>query len=265
MSEPVILKKVRQHNIVEITLNRPNVFNSYNEELLLRFGEILDELNKDKNIRALILRGAGKHFSAGADITWFKELSEASKIKRMRAAELSTSVMQKLFTCAVPTIALVHNTCFGGGIGWVASSDIVIASEDSRFAITEVRVGIPPAPILPQVIEAIGIRQARRYTLTAETFDVYEAQRIGLVHQICPVGDLDVAVKPIIDSILRSAPNAVRDTKILIKEISEQKMTKTLINKLTSISAKGRRTSEGVEGFTAFLEKRSPYWYEEDQ
>jgi len=264
MPEPVILKKVKPNNIVEITLNRPKVFNSYNEKLLTDLGNVFDEVEKDTSIRALILRGAGKHFSAGADVNWFKELSKSSEAEKKRAAELSTDVMQKLFQSRVPTIALVHNACFGGGIGWVASCDIVIATDDSHFAITEVRVGIPPAPILPQIIEAIGARQARRYTLTAEPFDVYQAQRIGLVHEICSDGDLDKTVEPILESILKSAPNAVGLTKNLINEISQQKMTKKLHSRLTTISAEGRNTAEGIEGFSAFLEKRNPVWYDPD-
>ena len=264
MTEPVILKRVKPNNIVEITLNRPKVFNSYNEELLIEFSDAFDELEKDGSVRALVLRGAGKHFSAGADINWFKELSTLSEKEKKRAAELSTDVMQKLCQSRFPTIALVHNACFGGGIGWVASCDIVIATEDARFAITEVRVGIPPAPILPQIIEAIGVRQARRFTLTAEAFDVYKAQRIGLVHEICADGDLDKTVEPILESILKSAPNAVSLTKNLINEISQQKMAKNLYDKLATISAEGRNTAEGIEGFSAFLEKRNPVWYDPD-
>ncbi len=264
MAEPVILKQIKQNSIVEITLNRPEVFNGYNEELLTDLGDALDQVKRDSNMRAVILRGAGKHFSAGADVNWFKELSRASKGEKERAAKLSTDVMQKLFQCSIPTLALVHNACFGGGIGYIAGCDVVIASEDARFAITEVRVGIAPAPILPQIIDAIGVRQARRYTLTGETFDAYEAQRIGLVHEVCAVNGLDEAVKPITDAILRSAPKAMSDTKILINEISKQPMTKRLLNKLASISAKGRNTPEGIEGFSAFLEKRQPNWYELD-
>ena len=264
MSEAAILKQVKQNSIFEITLNRPAVFNGFNEELLTALGNALSEVEKDSKIRAVILRGAGKHFSAGADINWFKNLAEASESEQKTAASLTTGVMQKLFQCPIPTIALVHNACFGGGVGYIAGCDVVLASEDARFAITEVRVGITPAPILPQIIDAIGVRQARRYTLTGETFDVHEAQRIGLVHEVCAVNGLDEAVKPITEAILLSAPKAVVETKELINNISGKLATKSLLEKLASVSARGRNTPEGLEGFSAFLEKRQPHWHELD-
>ena len=265
MTKQVIVKERKSDDIVEITLNRPDVYNCYNEILLNCLGTALEEVDRDHSIRAVILKGAGKHFSAGADVNWFKKLSKSTESEKKRAAALSTNVMQQLFQCPVPTIALVQNGCFGGGVGWATSCDVVIASEDARFAITEVRVGIPPAPILPQIIQAIGVRQARRYALTAETFDVYEAYRIGLVHKICKVDCLDEASEPVIDAILKSAPTAVKGTKALIKEISGQKLSKKLIDKLISVSANGRNSVEGIEGFSAFLEKRQPNWYRKDQ
>ena len=140
----------------------------------------------------------------------------------------------------------------------------MIASEDARFAFTEVRVGITPAPIIIQLIKAIGTRQLLRYALTAEIFDVEQAKFIGLVHQICPVGDLDLAVEPIVDSLLRGAPAAIRDTKSLIGEVSDGSLTEVLLDKLANISAAGRVTPEGLEGFKSFLEKRDPYWYTND-
>ena len=219
MSKSVVLKEINSDNIAEITLNRPDALNTYNLELLSALGAILDDVAVDKSIRAIVLRGAGKHFSAGADINWFKALANAGYEEKKYAADLSTNVMRKLFSCSIPTIALVHNACFAGGVGYVAGCDVAIASDDARFAITEVRIGITPAPILPQVISAIGIRQARRYALTGETFDVHEAKRIGLVHEVCSVGGLDEAARPILDAILRSGPSAVSNTKMLLNEI----------------------------------------------
>jgi len=261
MSEPVVLKNINPNGIAEITLNRPEVFNGYNEELLTTLRTILDEIEASKGVRAIILRGAGKHFSAGADINWFKELAKVSDLEKKRCADLSTGAMRKLFEIEIPTIALIQNCCFGGGVGYAASCDVVIASEDARFAITEVRVGITPGPILPQVISAIGLRQARRYTLTAENFNVQEAKTIGLVHEICPVGKLDEAAKPIIDSILKNAPTAISDTKKLLNELSTPVLDDKLAERLATISARGRDTPEGIEGFSAFLEKRDPNWY----
>jgi methylglutaconyl-CoA hydratase len=262
MSELVVLKQINSNGIAEITLNRPHVFNGYNEELLTAFRTILDELKASKAVRAMILRGAGKHFSAGADLNWFKSLAKESDKEKKRCADLSVGAMRELFEIPIPTIALIQNGCFGGGVGYASGCDVVIASEDAHFAITEVRVGITPAPILSQVVAAIGARQARRYATTAETFNVQEARRIGLVHEICPVGKLDEAAKPIIDAILRSAPMAVSDTKRLINEVGVSVLDDKLADRLALISASGRVSSEGIEGFSAYLEKRDPNWYQ---
>ena len=223
------------------------------------------ELEADPSVRVIILRGAGKHFSAGADVNWFKELAVASAEEQLAAAKLSTGTMGSLNGCKKPTIALIHNACFGGGTGYAAACDIVIASEDAQFAITEVRVGITPAPIIFQLIRAIGARQLFRYALTGEIFDAEQAKSIGLVHEICPVGDLDLAVEPIVEGLLLGAPTAIRDTKALIGDVSDGALTEILVEKLANISAAGRDTPEGLEGFKAFLEKRKPYWYVNDE
>jgi methylglutaconyl-CoA hydratase len=262
MSEPVVLKHLNPNGIAEITLNRPHVFNGYNEELLTELRSVLDELEASNAVRAIILRGAGKHFSVGADLNWFKVLAKENDKEKKRCAELSTGAMRKLFEIPIPTIALVQNGCFGGGVGYASGCDVVIASEDAHFAITEVRVGVTPAPILPQVVAAMGPRHARRYAMTAEIFNVQEAKRIGLVHEICPVGKLDEAARPIIDAILRSAPIAVSDTKRLLNEVAVSVLDDKLADRLASISASGRDTLEGIEGFSAFLEKRDPNWYQ---
>jgi len=261
MSEDVVLLEKDDRGIATVTLNRPDVFNGYNEALLTSLRDSVETLNTDADVRAVLLRGAGKHFSAGADVNWFKELSTAPMEVKLAAARLSTGAMRALDDCRKPVISLVQNACFGGGAGYVSASDVVIASEDARFAITEVRLGITPAPILNQVIKAIGVRQARRYAVTAETFDVERAKEIGLVHEICPVGGLDAAVEPVIDAILRSGPVAVSRTKELIGTVSDTILSDEMAEQLATISAAGRDTEEGVEGFSAFLEKRSPNWY----
>lgn len=260
-SEAVVLSVTDVRGVATVTLNRPQVFNSYNPALLSGLTETLLALEQDERVRVVLLRGAGKHFSAGADVNWFKELAVAGDFDRLKAARLSTGAMRKLATLAKPTIALVHNACFGGGTGYAAACDIVVASEDARFAVTEVRIGITPAPILRQLIDTIGLRHTRRYALTAETFDVAEAMRIGLVQVSCPVGGLDAAAAPIVDALLRGGPNAIRDTKRLIGEAAQGPFDDALAEKLAAISAAGRGTDEAVEGFTAFLGKRPASWY----
>ena len=261
MTEPVVLTDLDSRGIMTVTLNRPEVFNGYNEDMVRTLSETIPALGADPAVRILVFRGAGKHFSAGADVNWFKELAVASDDDKLMASGYTTGAMRALFEFPKPTIALVQNACFGGGAGYAAACDIVVASEDARFAITEVRLGITPAPILPEIIAAIGARQSRRYVLSAETFDVVEARRIGLVHEICPVGGLDDAAAPIIDALLLGGPQAISDTKKLILELGGGQINDAPAARLAGISADGRGTEEGVEGFTAFLDKRKPNWY----
>lgn len=260
MADAAVVTNIDSRGIATVTLNRPEVFNGYNEEMVRTLAETVPELGQNKDVRMLIVRGAGKHFSAGADVNWFKELATAPTEYKLQASRWTTAAMRGLFEFAKPTVALVQNACFGGGTGYAAACDIVIASEDARFAVTEVRVGITPAPILPQLISAIGLRQARRYLLTAETFDVHEAHRIGLVHEVCPVGGLDAAAEPIIDALLRGGPQALIDTKRLILDVADDLISDEVAEMLVQTSAAGRDTAEGVEGFTSFLEKRRPSW-----
>ncbi len=261
MSEHVVIKELLGNGIAVVTLNRPAAFNTYTKALLSQLIEILNQIDADETVRGVILRGAGKHFSAGANVNWFKQLASASAAEKLAASRLSTTAMRTLDQLSKPTICLVHNACMGGGVGYAAACDIVIASDDSRFSITEVRVGITPAPILAQVINAIGVRQTRRYALTAEIFNADEAKRIGLVHEVCPADELDKAAEPIIDALLRGGPDAIGATKRLIGEVAATSMSDELAEKLAGISAAGRDTPEGIEGFTAFLEKRNPDWY----
>ena len=256
--------EISPRGVATVTLNRPRVFNRYNESLLTSLRDVINELDVDNSVRAILLKGAGKHFSAGADVNWFKELAKADPSVRLAASRLSTSTMRALDECSKPTIAMVQNACFGGGAGYAAACDVVFASEDARFAITEVRLGITPAPILNQVIKALGVRQARRYAITAETFDAKRAKEIGFVHEVCPVGGLDKAVKPTIDAILSSAPTAVSKTKEMIGVYSGYNLSDEVADELAVISASGRDSDEGIEGFSAFLEKRPPLWYPED-
>ena len=253
--------RIVDESVAEITLNRPEVLNVYNADLLIGLNQILNEIEQNKKIRVVLIKGAGKHFSAGADVNWFKELSNATDVEKLRAAQLSTNTMKKLFEFPIPTIAMIHNACLGGAVGYPASCDIVVASNDARFAITEVKLGITPAPILPQVISAVGARVARRFALTGSSIDAFEAQRIGLVHEICEVGDLEQTTSPIIEDILKAAPEAVKETKKLINDIVPSNYNNDLASKLAEMSATSRSTKEGIEGFSAFLNKRHPNWY----
>ncbi len=260
MSEPEILTDLDARGVATITLNRPDIFNAFNAELLNGLKEACEKFGADPQVRVVLVRGNGKHFSAGADINWFKEMASAPEEEKLKGGRMATGAMRALDIMPKPTIALVHNVCFGGGMGYVASCDIAIASEDAHFSVTEVRVGITPAPILPQLIAAMGVRALSRYALSGETFDAHEAKRIGFIHEVCPVGGLDEAAAPIIEALMLGGPKAIADTKRLIADVSGTRVSDEIVEKLSDESARGRGSPEGIEGFNSFLEKRKPNW-----
>ena len=257
----VVLKKISKNGVAEITLNRPEVYNGYNEGLLQSLRATFLDFGSDPDVRVIVLRGNGKYFSAGADVTWFQELSKSSSIIQLAAATLSASAFEVIWKCPKPTIALIHRGCFGGGVGFAAASDIVIAEEKTSFAITEVRLGITPAPILFPLLGAVNARHLKRYAMTGETFDAEIAQKIGLVHEISPAGEMDTVIEPIIDNLLKGGPSAVTKTKELINNIAFSFSKPVDLDELVKISVQGRSGEEGVEGFDAFIQKRDPSWY----
>ncbi len=252
---------MNKNGVAEITLNRPEVYNGYNQALLESLRTAYSDLGNDPDVRVIVLRGNGKYFSAGADVKWFQELSKLSSSIQLAAATLSASTFEVIWKCPKPTIALIHKGCFGGGVGYAAASDIVIAEEKTSFAITEVRLGITPAPILLPLLGAVSARHLKRYAMTGETFDVNIAVKIGLVHEIAPAGEVDTVIEPIIDNLLKGGPLAVSKTKEMINKIAFSFAEQIDLDELARISAQGRSGEEGVEGFDAFLQKRNPNWY----
>jgi methylglutaconyl-CoA hydratase len=207
-----------------------------------------------------VLRANGKHFQAGADLAWLKEVAGFALADNIAASRGTTAAMQGLTAFPRPTIALVQGACCGGGVGMVAACDVALATASASFALTEVRWGVTPAPIVPQLEAAIGIRQLRRYGLTGERFDAREAERIGLIHEVCADDGLDAALAPIVDAILRSAPEAVRDTKRLVLARAGLDLAAQDLETLAVQAAVRRASAEAADGLSSFLEKRDPPW-----
>jgi methylglutaconyl-CoA hydratase len=212
----------------------------------------------------VLIRGNGKHFQAGADLKWIMEMSKLSPEANLQVSTDTTNAVRGLNEFPKPTIALVHGGCFGGGVGVVAACDIVVASEDAFFAITEVRWGLIPVPIVPQLNARMGLANVRRYALTGERLDARQAREIGLVNEVCATGKLDEAAAPIIDALLMCGPNAIAQTKANILELGNQVVGDDLAARLARMHAAKRMTPESAEGLTSFLEKRKPAWYPGD-
>ncbi len=261
MSEKVVLAEIDGRGVATVTLNRPDVHNAYNGQMIDELIAAVGALGTDARVRLLVLRARGKHFQAGADLGWLKQVAGFTTEQNVEFSLRTAEAMRGLNAFPHPTLALVHGACYGGGVGMVACCDIVIATESASFALTEVRWGVIPAPIVPQLCAAMGVRAVRRYGLTGERFDAREAHRIGLVHEVCADGALDQAAAPIVDALLLSAPGAVRESKALVAEHAGLGISDQTVRALAVQAAVKRASPEAAEGLQSFLEKRKPGWY----
>jgi len=261
MTEPVVLCETDSRGVATVTFNRPDVNNAYNGAVLDQLTAHVAALANDDAVRLIVFRGNGRHFQAGADLKYLSEVSAMPPDANLDVSRRTTAAIRALNEVMKPTMALVHGGCFGGGTGIVAACDIVIASEDAIFSITEARWGMLAGPIFPQLIAAMGEQNTRRYSLTCERFDAYQAREAGLVHEVCPVGELDVAAAPLIDAILQGGPVSLRETIRLITDVAHLAMPDEQFERLSAQHAAKRQSEEAEEGLRSFIEKRNPSWY----
>jgi methylglutaconyl-CoA hydratase len=246
-----ITTRVGGNGISHIELLRPEVHNAINRELIANLQSELERLQRDGSVRVVVLTGAGKSFCAGADLEALRASANLSLEENIADATKLADLLRLLNELSKPTIARVHGPADGGGLGLIACCDIAIAVSKAVFSFSEVRLGIVPAVISPYVIGAIGERQARRYLLSAERFDAQEAKRIGLVHEVVESKTLDSAVDLVCARIIEGGPNAIRQTKDLIRRSGGD---------LAKINAEARASIEAKEGIAAFFEKRKSKW-----
>jgi methylglutaconyl-CoA hydratase len=256
-----VLRSVDARGVGTVTLNRPTRNNAYNGEVVQGLIDAFTALGGDESVRVVVLRGNGKHFQAGADLSWLKEIGALSPEENVAVSRRTASAIRGLTEFPKPTLALVQGGCFGGGTGMVAACDIVVASTDAQFAITEARWGVMAGIIVPHLNAAIGVRQVRRWALTCERFNAEQARVLGLVHQVCDEGDLDAAAAPIIDGLLMSAPDALAQTKRRALIEAGLMLSDADFEALVLEHAAKRQSDEATEGLASFLEKRAPGWY----
>ena len=261
MAESLVLRAIDERGVATLTLNRPEVHNAYNGPMIEALIEAATALAADERVRLLVLRANGKHFQAGADLAWLREVAGFPLEQNVAFSRRTTLAMRALNAFPRPTLALVHGACYGGGVGMVACCDVALATASARFALTEVRWGVIPAPIIPQLCAAMGVRSLRRYGVTGERFDANEAQRIGLVHEVCADDGLDRAAAPIIDAVLKSAPEAVRDSKRLVLAHAGLDVSDQQVEALSVQAALKRASAEAAEGLASFRDQRDPGWY----
>ena len=255
-----VLWQVDERGVARLVLNRPEVNNAYDGALIEGLLAALDALARVATLRAVVLAGNGRHFQAGADLGWIDAVRTASPEENVRVSRATATAVRRLNTAPVPTVALVQGGCFGGGTGIVAACDVAIAADNAMFSIAEVRWGLTAAIIIPQLNDAIGVRQVRRYALTGERFGAAEARRIGLVHEVVPAAELLAAGERIVDHLLANGPEAIRQTKSQALASAWGDVDDATFARLVEAHAAKRRSAEAAEGLASFTQKRPARW-----
>jgi len=253
-----------QGSIAHVTLNRPDVHNAFDEETINDLSDIFDKLAQLSDVTVVILRGAGKSFSAGGDLNWMKRAAHYTEAENYEDGLRLATMLHKLYSLPQLTIACVQGAAMGGGMGLVCCCDIVLAQADTKFALSEVKLGLIPATIGPYVIRAIGERQAKRYFQTGERIDCTKARDMHLVHEIFDTAEaMDKSLNDILDAVKSNAPQAMKAAKILCSDLAGQGVSDEIQKDTACRIARIRAGAEAQEGLSAFLEKRQAGWVRE--
>ena len=258
--EGPVLWEVDGRGVATVTLNRPEVNNAYDGALVEGVLRAIEALSGAAALRAVMLKGKGKHFQAGADLNWIASVAKSPRLENVAASRDTAEAVRRLNLVPAPTIALVQGGCFGGGTGIIAACDMVIAADNAMFSIAEVRWGLTAAIILPQLKDAIGLRQLRRYALSGERFSAAEARRIGLVHEVVPLAELDTAGDALLARCLENGPEAIAETKTLALDLAGARIDQATFDRLVESHAAKRQSAEAAEGLASFAEKRPGRW-----
>ena len=250
----------RAGKVATLWMNRPAVFNAFDEQLIAELAAACKELDADASVRVVVLGGRGKHFSAGADLNWMKRAAQFTHEQNVEDARKFAGMLRTLAQMSKPTIARVQGAALGGGTGLTAACDMAIASSDAVFSTSEVKFGIIPSAISPYVLRAIGPRHALRYFQSAERISAERALAIGLVGDVVPLAELDASIDQLVDALLQGGPQAQKAAKDLIVTVNGKIIDKNLREETAQRIARQRATDEAKDGIAAFLEKRAPGW-----
>lgn len=248
--------------VATVTMDRPDVHNAFNAELIAELTAALARAGADPEVRAVVLAAEGKSFSAGADLNWMRAMAAFGEAENQADALKLADLMRTLAYLPKPTIARIQGSAFGGGVGLIACCDVALASDEAKFGLTESKLGLVPAVISPYVVAAIGARHARRWFQSGALFDAPRALAMNLVHEIMPPDALDGAVERELDAMLKAGPTAMLVAKRLVEGIfgRDEPAQRKLDEQTAALIARLRVSLEGQEGLTAFLEKRPPNW-----
>ena len=248
--------------VVFVTINRPHKKNAFDAATIAALYEAFETLHGADHVRVVFIRGAGGTFSAGGDLNWMADAAGWSESDNRDDAMMLAKMLKALHDIPALTVALVEGAAMGGGAGIVCACDMAVAVEGSRFAFSEVKLGLIPATIAPYVIEAVGARRAKQLFLTANIFDADYAAHAGIVDMVLPEGSMDEFISMLTDSLTQNAPGAMGEAKRLVRDVAGRHIDHGLMEETAKRIARARVSDEGQEGVRAFLDKRAPRWAE---
>ena len=246
--------------VAEVWLNRPDVRNAFNDAVIAELTEAFTQLGQDSNLRAIVLGAHGKAFCAGADLNWMRAMSGYSWEENRADAQKLADMLWTLDQCPVPIVGRVQGDCYAGGMGLASVCDVLIASDNVTFCLSEARLGLLPGTISPYVVRAMGAQAAKRYMVTAERFSAAQAHAMGMVHELCTPDTLDAKVAEIVASLCGNGPQALRACKRLVQDVTDQAIDEALRQETARRIADIRASDEGKEGLQSFLQKRPAQW-----
>src|SRR5450830_1139708 len=217
--------------VAQVTLNRPEVRNAFNDEVIAELTQAFTELGHNDAVRAIVLAAEGPAFCAGADLNWMRRMADYSHAENLADAAHLAEMMRVIYACPKPTVARIQGDVYAGGMGLVAACDMAVSVDTANYCLSEVKLGLYPATISPYVIRAMGTRAAHRYFLTAERFDAAEALRIGFVHAVVSAEQLDDKVGEITKALVCTSPNAITECKALLHEVAGKDIDSALITR----------------------------------
>ncbi len=259
-SNEKVLLTVDELGVATVTLNNNEKHNAFDDEIIKTLENIFNDVATRSDINVMVLTSNGKSFSAGADLAWMKRMASYSYEDNLTDANAVANMLKALNFIPQPTIAKVQGAAFGGAVGLASCCDIVIASKKASFCLSEVKLGLIPATISPYVVDAIGLKAARRYFQTAERFFADKAMQLGLVDEVVEPEELSLEVDKMVKTLLANGPMAMRQAKQLAFDVAYQTIDSELLKDTSERIATIRVSKEGQEGLSAFFEKRSPSW-----
>lgn len=251
------------HRVAVVWMTRERTRNAFNQQAIAELTEAFNTLGADPGVRAIVLAAQGPAFCAGADLEWMRAMAGYTYEQNRADALQLAAMLAAIANCPKPVIARVQGDAYGGGVGLAAACDIVVASQDANFCLSEVKLGLIPATIAPYVLRAIGARQAQRYFVTAERFDAATATRIGLVHEAVPAAQLDARIDELLEAVMLTSAEAGAAAKTLVADLAGRPIDAELIVDTAERIARARASADGREGVASFLEKRKPRWVSE--